>query len=446
MSQATAAIANMSRTLFRAAVNAIAQAIQSMNSGATEPTETYAYMPWADTTSGWLKQRNAADSAWIKRWPLGTGASVDVASATTLDLDAAAANSATLRITGTTATTGITLADGQQRLLRAAAAWPITHSASLICPGGVSYTCAAGDLILAIGEAAGVVRLAIWKADGTAVVSSTSAKVNDFRLTLTTAAPVTTADVTAAGTIYCTPYKGNQISLYSGSAWVTRSSAEFSLALSALTSGKPYDVFCYDNAGTPTLEFLVWTNDTTRATALAYQDGVLVKSGAATRRYLGTFYTTATTTTEDSKANRYLWNYYNRVRRQGKVTDATLNWTYTSGTVRQVRASTANQFNFVVGVAEDSINFVMHALYVSSTNNAGFGGIGLDTTTTIHTDCGYSWVQPASGQIVPMTANLDTTPSAGRHYAAWLESGNTNGQFYGTDTNKQPGLMGSMFA
>jgi hypothetical protein len=172
MSQATAAIANMSRTLFRAAVNAALQALQSRNSGATEPAETYAYMPWADTTSGWLKQRNAANSAWIKVRPLGTGAAVDVASATTLDLDAAAASSGTLRITGTTATTAITLADGQHRLLRAAAAWPITHGASLICPGSASYTCAAGDLVYAIGEAAGVVRLAIWKADGTAVVSS----------------------------------------------------------------------------------------------------------------------------------------------------------------------------------------------------------------------------------------------------------------------------------
>ena len=76
MSQATASIANMSRTLFRAAVNAALQALQSTNSGATAPSETYPYMLWADTTSGWVKQRNAADSAWIKRWPIGTGAAV----------------------------------------------------------------------------------------------------------------------------------------------------------------------------------------------------------------------------------------------------------------------------------------------------------------------------------------------------------------------------------
>lgn len=65
MSQATAAIANISRTLFRQAVNAITQAIQSLNSGLTTPTETYAYMWWADTTTGLLKQRNAANTGWI---------------------------------------------------------------------------------------------------------------------------------------------------------------------------------------------------------------------------------------------------------------------------------------------------------------------------------------------------------------------------------------------
>jgi hypothetical protein len=96
----------------------------------------------------------------------------DIASATTLNLDATTTHS--LNVTGTTATTAITLADGATRILRANAAWPITHGASLICPGSASYTCAAGDLILAIGEPAGVVRLAIWKANGTAVVVAAS--------------------------------------------------------------------------------------------------------------------------------------------------------------------------------------------------------------------------------------------------------------------------------
>lgn len=114
--------------------------------------------------------------------------------------------------------------------------------------------------------------------------------VNNFRLTLTTGVAVTTSDVVNAQTIYCTPFNGNKISLYNGTSWDTLTSSEFSLSLGTLTNKKPYDVFCYANSGVPTLEFLVWTSDTARATALTLQDGVLVKSGALTRKYLGTFY------------------------------------------------------------------------------------------------------------------------------------------------------------
>ena len=105
------------------------------------------------------------------------------------------------------------------------------------------------------------------------------------RLTLTSGTPVTTSDVTGAGTLYYTPYTSGQIALYSGSAWVVYTFTERSLSLT-LTSGKNYDVFLYDNSGTLTLELsAAWTNDTTRADALTTQDGVYVKSGATTRRW-----------------------------------------------------------------------------------------------------------------------------------------------------------------
>lgn len=173
MSQATAAIANMSRTLFRAAVNAIAQAIQSMNSGATEPTETYSYMLWADTTSGWLKQRNTADSGWIFRWPLGTGAEVDVAAAATVDLGAQ--TSALVRITGTGGPiTSFGTADaGRVVKVRHSAAATLTHNGtSLILPGAANITTAADHTYEAVSLGSGnwSVR-AYQKADGTAVVA-----------------------------------------------------------------------------------------------------------------------------------------------------------------------------------------------------------------------------------------------------------------------------------
>jgi len=444
MSQNDMIIADAAGAAFLADLNSAIGALVSNSSGATEPATMYAYQLWADTTSGWLKQRNAANSAWIKRFPLGTAARTDIASAATLDLDGNSATSDYLRVTGTTTTTAITLADGQRRFLIANAAWPITHGASLICPGSTSYTCAAGDIVLAIGEPAGVVRLMIWKGDGTPVVSSgTSAKVNNFRLTLTSGTPVTTSDVTAAGTIYACPYNGNQISLYISGAWVTRSSAQFSLALSALTSGKPYDVFCYDNAGTPTLEFLVWTNDTTRATALAYQDGVLVKSGDSTRRYLGTFYTTSTTTTEDSAVKRFLWNYYNRCARSMKRLEATASWTYTTAAYRQANNSAANQLDFVVGVAEDEVNATLNAGWANSSGSVvANGGIGVDSTSAIASTAAMS--QAAANAVSLVAATYSGIPGVGRHYLAWLEysvaAGTTT--WYGASGTLQSGIAG----
>lgn len=99
-------------------------------------------------------------------------ARADIASAGTLDLSA---TSGALRITGTTTVTAVTLASGQMRFATADAALPLTHGANLILPGSANYTCAAGDALLFTGEPSSVVRVRIWKADGTAVVAGTSA-------------------------------------------------------------------------------------------------------------------------------------------------------------------------------------------------------------------------------------------------------------------------------
>ena len=58
-------IANGTGASVRSDLNNALAAIVSNNSSATEPTTTYAYMWWADTTAGQLKLRNAADNAWV---------------------------------------------------------------------------------------------------------------------------------------------------------------------------------------------------------------------------------------------------------------------------------------------------------------------------------------------------------------------------------------------
>jgi hypothetical protein len=58
-------LANQSGLAFRQDLNNALAAIVSQNSGASEPSTTYAYQWWADNTTGLLKLRNAANNAWI---------------------------------------------------------------------------------------------------------------------------------------------------------------------------------------------------------------------------------------------------------------------------------------------------------------------------------------------------------------------------------------------
>lgn len=66
MSQHDGVLDNQPGANFRADVNNALAAIFSNHSGATEPTTTYAYQWWADTTTGKLKIRNAANNAWVE--------------------------------------------------------------------------------------------------------------------------------------------------------------------------------------------------------------------------------------------------------------------------------------------------------------------------------------------------------------------------------------------
>lgn len=280
-----------------------------------------------------------------------------------------------------------------------------------------------------------------------ALVGVLANSAQDFRLSLTSGMAVTTADVTGASTIYAVPNGGKYIDLYDGTAWNRRSSAQFSIALSGLTDGIPHDVFCYDNATVPTLEVLAWTSDSARATALVSQDGVLVKAGAPTRRYLGTFVTTSATTTEDSLLKRYLWNYYHRKTRIMQALEPVASWTYGSVTpFRQANANTANQVTFVVGVVESPVHATV--MVNMSGNTAGttsyLPGIGIDSTLV------------NSATLTQQAGDLQTTshaaiakytgfPAVGRRSLVWLESCTGGTAFvYGSGAGNQSGLIATI--
>jgi len=75
MAQHDYVIANGTGAAVRSDLNGVLGAIVSNNSGATEPATMYAYQWWADTTTGLLKIRNAANNAWVT---VGTLASANL--------------------------------------------------------------------------------------------------------------------------------------------------------------------------------------------------------------------------------------------------------------------------------------------------------------------------------------------------------------------------------
>lgn len=270
------------------------------------------------------------------------------------------------------------------------------------------------------------------------------AHIVEGRLTLTSGTPVTTSDVSAAGTLYFTPFNGNRIRIFDGTRWKLYTFTERSLSLT-ITSGSNYDVFIYDNSGTLTLELSsAWTNDTTRADALTTQDGIYVKSGATTRLYLGTIRASGSNVTEDSRGGattqvggkRFVWNMYNRVQRDILVFEGANSWTYGSTTIRGANGATgvSNAVEFVRGMNDELVlgDLVAQLLATSgSQDQAAF--FGFDSRTTKASDSynsgGYN------GGNVLVKAIYTGYPSIGYHYLAWNESGSSTGSatFIGDD-------------
>lgn len=154
---------NGSGAAFRADANNALAALGSSMKGPNAPPAPLAGLMWLDddtpSASLWtLKIYDGAD--WIEIGRLnvttnvftvaeGSFAPVDIASAATTDIGAAA--SPNVRITGTTGITSLgTVAAGTRRFVSFAGALTLTHNASsLILPGAANITTAAGDNMVA---------------------------------------------------------------------------------------------------------------------------------------------------------------------------------------------------------------------------------------------------------------------------------------------------------
>lgn len=307
-----------------------------------------------------------------------------------------------------------------------------THSGTTLTRGTLEKSTTGAAIAFSSAAIVSVTASAGW---GNSVERLMRGLIPGGLLTTESGVPVSTSDRTAQSTIYYTPFRHDQIALWDGAKWRPYTFTETSLALSGLTSGKPYDVFGYVSSGVLALELLVWTDDTTRATAVTLQDGRYCKSGDKTRLLLGTIYTTATTTTEDSEAKRYVCNVYNAVpRRILSAISATYSHTYTTGTWREWNAGTGVvRPSFVSALPVGTANFGFLAnLSAASAQPQGILNLQIDGTDGSARLSATNFL--LYGTNVVLTAYLPSSGiTAGKHYVALVEYGNAGSTYYSAD-------------
>ncbi len=302
---------------------------------------------------------------------------------------------------------------------------------------------------------------------GSGTVTTPIASLNDFRLTLDSTNAVSTANQTAKGTIYLSPWtRGNLISTYDSSIWTPHSTGQLSVALANVVSGKVYDVFLFNNAGTLTLVFgPAWTNTTTRASSpggIQQQDGVWVNTSTFTDvitgsisvtalngRLLGSVYAMATNQLEDSATNRNVANVENRVKRYMFSREGSTSWAYNSATLREINGGSTlgtSRFSYLDPLGDVLLRADAHAIIVAGAVSIGFSaGIGIDSST----------VDSSLTRGGPATANNNATPEAiyegypglGYHTIRQLEADTGAATIYsqGQSTEYYTGMTGEVW-
>lgn len=295
-----------------------------------------------------------------------------------------------------------------------------------------------------------------------------------FRLTLTTAIPVLQADVTAATTVFYTPYKHNYVRLYNGTHWYVIQSAEVSQTLADTTKSPAaaavsslYDMFFWNDSGTlRCTRGPAWTSGTARGagaatTELERVDGtwvnkVAITNGPAAQRglYVGTISTSASgangqlnmmyspAAAAGGSANRLdVWNMYNRVPVGSLCRASDNSWTYALAVWRAANASNSDRITVVCGQSEDFCHVVKAGLTTEAGGAFGSVGIGFDATNAFVGTPGVTSI----AVMTSITAHYVGLTGIGSHYFQSVEySTAATATFYG-DNNvpaaNQSGLM-----
>ena len=273
-----------------------------------------------------------------------------------------------------------------------------------------------------------------WINSGVAITAATNATP----IVITTA----THGVSAGDEVYISGVQGNTAA---NGTWIAAAVSGTTITLTGSVGNAAY------TAATGYLQAR------TAGTKPVLFEGVFTKTANRSRRYVGCFRTTSTTTTEDSGGRarttnvggkRFLWNVDNQVERSLSVLDTTASWSYVTDTIRQARATAGNKVEYLTGLADLHAVQTRITASVSMFSNATKGakvGIGLDSTTVFVTGgkVQSAFNPNASAIISPIGAEFRGNPGPGYHAINWLEKGaDTNCTFQGKDTgdSSQSGL------
>jgi hypothetical protein len=291
------------------------------------------------------------------------------------------------------------------------------------------------------------------------------------RLTLTSATPVMTSDVTAATSIFYALYTGDKIALYDGTNWVSTTFTELTNTTTdntknpaAVANNSNYDLFVWNDAGTIRLgRGPAWTSDTGRGTGVGTTElervgGVWVNKIAITNgpvaqrgRYVGTVRSNGSAQIDwkfgsaasgGGAGTLYVWNAYNRRQVFAAEGDTDNTWAYASATYRSSNNSANNSISLIVGLNEDSVYAAAHGMAATGVGVAGNYGIGIDSTTV--NSAQQYWEMTGLSATLPMTAVYNGYVGIGKHTINWLESARAGSVTFvgddGTPGNAQSGL------
>ena len=222
--------------------------------------------------------------------------------------------------------------------------------------------------------------------------------IADGRLTIESSRdPLPLTNQTAKIRVSYAPHKGTLIALYNN-GWKYHDfdpyidftiGTDLDADSNPIAASTPYDVFVYDSGGT-TLELVPWNNATNpgvRIVDVVRFDGIWVKDGDFTRRYVGTVVTNGSNQFTDSNTDRMVWNTHNQVLRSAKrMSDGSSNTinssTPSSGAdLVQFPGNVGSGIDFVVGL-DTFVKCESIAGGFTAGDNTLLLTLGLDSVTT----------------------------------------------------------------